>query len=956
VEEGGFVKRLIEEDFPIFEVSRESAREKSIRHGHISTLHIWWARRPLAACRAAIFASLVPDPATLIEPIPEYVDFLLETLPESPTEEKNEWPNMRARKRLVKFTADISPWEASNNQHLLKKARKIIEVGTAIINGLRGKELTKVIEGKRKVEMPKVLDPFAGGGSIPLEALRLGCEAHALEYNPVAVLILKATLEYPQKYGEKLVKDVEKWGRWVLDEAKGEIGKFYPEEGDSGQRDLLKRDKKAGWVPIGYIWARTMQCQNPACGAEIPLMRQFWLRRKEDSDGRIDWSGSIYLHPVIDKKKHVDFEIINAKQLAGFDPSKGTRPTSRARTSFVCPICGVTYKQRDIQKTANDRGIGHRLIAVVLHRPGERGKKYRLSTGNDLAVFAKAKKRLQEWLRKWDGEWSLVPDEPLPYLRSIFNVHVYGVRSWSELFNPRQLLCLRTFVAKLKASHAKMLKEGYDSEYAKTVATYTAFCLDRLTDYNSSLCVWAVSGEFVAHTFGRQALGMVWDYFELNPFSQSTGDWTSAQDWITRALEHCNNVSLKSVVRQGSAASLPYEDASFVAAVTDPPYYDNVPYADLSDFFYVWLKRSLSDLFPDLFATPLTPKSEEIVQLAERNPKAYGFKTKEFYQHMMEEAFKEIERVLNVDGIATIVFAHKTTAAWETLVAALLRAGLVPTSSWPIHTEMKARLRAKESAALASSFFLACRRREGNEAAYFKDIKHQLTKRIVERLDHFWKQGIRGADFFISAIGPAVEVFGRYEKVKKLSGEEVSISVLLDEVRKQVTEYALSKILHGVSLEKIDPLSRFYVLWRWTYNGETVPYDDARKLAQAVGIELDDIRGKGKLISGKDKIAVAKPDERNPDEVAKRQPMSLIDALHKSCLLWKADKRKQLEKFLAESGFADDPTFWETSQALSELLPDGDKEKQMIQGLLMKAPTISKEAGKQLTLDEEWLS
>jgi len=956
VEEGGFVKRLIEEDFPIFEVSKESAREKSIRHGHISTLHIWWARRPLAACRAAIFASLVPDPATLIEPIPEYVDFLLDTLPASPKEEKNEWPNMRARKRLVKFTADISPWEVCSNHHLLKKARKIIEVGTAVINGLRGKELTKVIKGKRKVEMPRILDPFAGGGSIPLEALRLGCEAHALEYNPVAVLILKATLEYPQKYGQKLVKDVEKWGNWVLDEAQKEIGEFYPEEGGSGQRDLLKKSSKANWIPIGYIWARTMQCQNPACGAEIPLMRQFWLRRKEDSDKKIDWSDSIFLHPIVDRDgKRVDFEIIKGKHIEGFDPSKGTRPTARARTSFVCPLCETTYKQKDVQKTANGTGLGQRMIAVAARGMTGHSKKYRIATEKDLHTFGQAVKALAGMSTECNGDCSAIPDESLPYLRSIFNVHVYGMHLWRDLFNPRQLLSVITLMEKLPKVNEKLAEEYRDKEYARIVSTYLAMGIDTVASYLCSIARYRGDNESFERAMDRQALPMVWDYGEVNPFARARGDLNSILKYVGAAVTHCQQVGHEGRVEMGSATRLGFESRSLDAVITDPPYYDSVPYADLSDFFYVWLKRYIGRLYPGLFSTPLSPKSEEAVQLAERNP-IYSFKTKEFYENTMLSAFQETSRVLKDGGVFTVVFAHKTTEAWETLVNAVIRAGIVPTSSWPIHTEMGARLRARESAALASSFFLACRKREGNDTAYFKDIKQELNRRIMERLDHFWEQGIRGADFFISAIGPAVEVFGRYGEVKKLSGDKVTVSELLDEVRNQVTQYALSKILHGVSLEKIDPLSRFYVLWRWTYNGETVPYDDARKLAQAVGIELDDIRGKGKLISGKDKIEVAKPDERNPDEVAKRQPMSLIDALHKSCLLWKADKRKQLEKFLTESGFADDPTFWETSQALSELLPDGDKEKQMIQGLLMKAPTISKEAGKQLTLDERWLS
>ena len=449
---------------------------------------------------------------------------------------------------------------------------------------------------------------------------------------------------------------------------------------------------------------------------------------------------------------------------------------------------------------------------------------------------------------------------------------------------------------------------------------------------------------------------MQWEYAEGNVLrTETVSGFKPNINSVVSVIKNLLPVRLQAVIRQGTATKLHQSNRLFDAVVTDPPYYDNVPYADLSDFFYVWLKRLLGDIIPDLFNTPLSPKSEEAIQ----EPVRHGGdpqKAKEFYEQMMGQSFSEIHRTLKDGGVATIVFAHKTTSAWETLVNALIRAGIVPTASWPIHTEMGARLRARESAALASSFFLACRKREGNETAYFKDIKQELNKRIMERLDNFWEQGIRGADFFISAIGPAVEVFGRYGKVKKLSGEEVTASELLEEVRKMVTQYALGRILKGVKLEKIDALSRFYILWRWTYNGETVPYDDARKLAQAVGVELDDVRGKGKLVSGKDKITVAKPDERKLDEIAKRQPVNLVDALHKACLLWKADKRKELESFLSESGFLNDDAFWETAQDLSDLLPDGDREKQMLQGLLMKAPSMPKKPEKQLSLNKEWLS
>jgi len=900
------MKRLIEVDFPIFDVSEESAKEKNIRHGHISTLHIWWARRPLAACRAAIYASLVPAPE-----------------------------DDKELREKMNFVAELCKWENSLNEEILSKARK------DILDANGG-------------EPPKVLDCFAGGGSISLEALRLGCESHAVELNPVAVLILKATLEYPQKYGKKLVEDVESWGKWVLEEARKELGRFYPEETVKG---YFSGDEEEGdkWIPVGYIWARTIKCQNPTCGAEIPLMRQFWLRKKTDSEGKIIWNDSIYLKPVIDKEnKKVEFEIIEGKRIEGFDPGKGTRPTVKARASFVCPICNTTYDTNTIRKIANDVGFGQRIFCVVLHNPKKTGKRYRVANVNDAKVFEDAKRALEEKVGNWMGDYPAIPDEPLPPDGTLgFRVNKYGLKTWGELFNERQLLALITFVEKVREAYGRMVEEGYEEEYAKAVVSYLALLVSRMTDYSNTFCMWNNAWEFANHMFARQTLSMLWDYSELNLFSSIlSGTWDSMSRQILRGVEAVNVSDIPATTFQSSATELPYPDNHFDAIITDPPYYDNVPYSDLSDFFYVWLKRTIGDLHPELFSTPLTPKSEEIIQEPMRHNKDVE-KAKKFYQDMMSKAFHEMNRVLKPNGIATIIFAHTSTTAWETLINALVEAGLVPTASWPVHTEMKARLRARESAALASSFFLTCHKREGNEEAYFKDIRKELEERIKERLEHFWSQGIKGADFFISAIGPAVEIYGKYAKVKKLSGEELKASELLEHVRRYVTEYALGRILKGIKLEHIDPVTRFYILWRWTYNGQEIEYDDARILSQAVGVELDKIWGKGNVVqkSGS-KIKVLSPQDRKIEEIKDRHPMILIDALHKACLLWHAERGKELENFLSSTGYLNNPVFWETVQALSELLPSGDKEKMMIQGLLLKAPVVTSEE-RQITL-ERW--
>lgn len=760
-------KRYIEESFPVKEVSDISSKEKNIRHGHISTLHIWWARRPLASSRATSYAALIPAP-----------------------EDINEWEKTR------QFIIDLSKWENSLNQHIIKKARE---------------DILKANDGK----IPRVLDPFSGGGSIPLEALRLGCETHAVEYNPVAVLILKCTLEYPQKYGKSgkvkwglfevqsknsLLEDVKRWGDWVLEEAKKEIGRFYPEDED-------------GSIPVGYIWARTISCQNPSCGAEIPLMRQFWLAKKNNK--------KVALYPYVEGKE-VKFKIVGdgyEKMPSGFNPEKGTV----SRAIAVCPVCGSTVDDKTTRKLFQQGKSGQRLVAVVLHKPGTSGKRYRLATEKDMEVFREAERYLEEKRQKLMDEWGIdpVPDEDLPPKETLgFRVQRYGMLKWGDLFNSRQKLALITFTEKVRLAYKKMIEEGYDEEYAKAVVSYLGLGVNRLADYNSSLTVWAVGGEFIAHTFGRQALPMVWDYFELNPWSEATGDWNSAMDWILNVLSHLSQIppvenngkQIIPTVKQASATELPYPDNYFDAVFTDPPYYDNVPYSYLSDFFYVWLKRSIGDLFPELFMTPLTPKSKEIVAYSHQEG---GFEAgKKYFEDMLKKVFKEIARVLKPNGIATIVYTHKSTSGWETLINSLLESDLVPTASWPIDTEMKARLRAKESAALASSIYFVCRKMERKETGWFNEVKNEIKNHITRKLESLWEEGVSGADFFVAGIGSAIEIFGKYRKIMDYSGKEIDTKELLEYIRQVVTDYAVKQILHNGIAGELSPLTKFYILWQ----------------------------------------------------------------------------------------------------------------------------------------------
>lgn len=890
------MKRLIEEDFPLKEVSEESAREKNIRHGHICTLHIWWARRPLASSRATTFAALIPAPK-----------------------------NHDELKKKLEFIAELSKWKNSLNQRLIDNARKEI----------------RDFFGEKA---PKVLDCFAGGGAIPLEALRLGCETHALELNPVGVLILKAVLEYPPKYGKRLIKEIQKWESWVHREAKKEIGKFYPKESHPSLKTLYGEASKEKQIPIGYIWARTIRCQNPSCNVEIPLMRQFWLARKEKK--------KIALEIVVDKKnKKINFKIVQGKETDSFDPSQGTT----RRATVRCPVCESGMDGTTLRKKAMEGNLGQRLIAVVLQTPGVKGRTYRTANNRDLAVFKKSEHYLSEKINNWKWDFNPTPDELLPKERakgfSGFRVLLYGMSTWSDLFNSRQKLALITFIEKVRMAYEKMIKEGYDAEYARAISLYLALGISRLSDRNSSLCRVIVQTEAIGFTFGRGALPMIWDYIEMNPFTHPSSWSFKIMDEIVSNIEHLSSLKgLSSDITLGTATRLPYPDNFFDAIITDPPYYDNVAYGDLSDFFYVWLKRTIGDLYPDIFATPLTPKSLEIIQDPAREKDAT------FFQDMLTKAFQEIHRVLKHDGVAVIVFAHKSTDAWETTINSLLKSGIVLTASWPIHTEMKARLIAQESAALASSVYMVCRKRTEEKIAYFDEIRGEIETRIKEKLTQFWEQGISGADFFVSAIGPAVEVFGKYSKVEKLSGEEVSVQELLEYVRKIVSEFALERVLKRADLGGVDAETRFYLLWRWTFGSAKVHFDDAIKLSRPMGVELTKMWDRtGFVKKEKGYVRVLDPKARAKDAAftKKTKFTSMIDALHHAVILWERGNKERIKEILDETGYAGNEIFWQTAQAISEILPQGDKEKQLLQGFLYGKEVYIKEAarGKKTLLD-----
>jgi putative DNA methylase len=912
-------RRLIEDYLPIQAISAEASREKSVRKGHISTLHLWWARRPLVACRAALYGALVS--ASRFRPA------------NGPEEKRDSL----TRANAAKFVERLCQYPGSP-QAIAEAQKHILEAHAERLSKETGKPVTveDIVDGR--APSPKVLDMFAGGGAIPLEALRLGCEAYALDLNPVAHIVELCTLVYPQKYGKPdpngrgmtgpknakgestwggLAEEVRYWGNWVLEKVKAEIGDLYPlipdpeykgrrPESQTGFWKTPKDDVPPGYlVPVAYLWTRTVRCKNPTCGATVPLVRQTWLCKKKDR--------FVALKMVVDRpeacppsQKKVRFEVVESRteKGLGFDPagfSKGGNAT--------CPFCG-TVADSDYVKAEGCAGrMGQQMMAVVCTRPGRQGKVYLSATDvpeqapDDAAIGARIEALCQR-------TGLTVPSEPMPKPGTLgFRVQPYGVKTWSDLFTLRQMLCLLTFAAAVREAERAMASLEVERRHA--VVTLLAAMVDRLASFSSTQCVWlCIEGERTANTFGRQALPMVWDFSETAPFNEENAAWPMALDRVIPAIES-SCVGTPAVVSRGSAAALPWPDASFDAVITDPPYYDNVPYADISDFFYVWLKRTVGHLYPEHFATETTPKKSEAVADATR----YGGskeKARRAYEEMMAQSFREAHRVLKPGGQMSVVYAHKTTLGWSTLVDALRGAGFTVTEAWPLDTEKPGRLRAQDSAALASSILLVARKREGQETGSYEDeVRPELEQIVRERVDSLWKMGITGADLVIAAVGAGLRAFTRFARVEYANGEEVPAEKFLAEVEGVVLETLLEKIfgMAGSGVAAVDGPSRFYVLWRYAYKAAEMEAGEAIVFTYGQNVELDGPKG---LSTGRHALVEKKKGkyrlrdftERGADEKLglpdNGTPASLIDALHR--ILWLVENQpRALNKFLDEA-------------------------------------------------------
>jgi adenine-specific DNA methylase len=872
------------------------------------------------------------------------------------------------RNALLDFIADFANWDNSTVPEYLAASRALTQSAHEALGGAPG---TK----------PLVVDPFAGGGSIPLEALRVGAEAFGSDLNPVAVLLNKVVLEYIPRHGVGLSAEVRKWGEWIKERAEKDIGALYPKDAD-------------GSVPLAYLWARTVTCEGPGCGAQIPLIRSLLLAKRGTK------SIALKLKPS-QSTKAIAIDIVTV------DDSKYLTKGTLRRGSATCPVCGYSVpgvRVRDQFKGKKGGADSARLLAVFCE--GEKGRFYRAPLGADLRAVETAQKRRSE-LEDCVTHSGLraIPNEKLPYLRSIFNVNLIDINRWGDMFSARQAVAIASLVSALSQAYEEISKSNI--ELAKATATLLACAIDRQADYCTSICTWVSSGEFVGHNFAQgQSLPIKWDFAEVAPLSNGSGNWDGAIDWIARVVDNLAQSQLSiGHAEQMSATKHALPDDSASAFITDPPYYDAIPYADLSDFFFVWLKRSLGRLYPELFSEELTPKRQEIVQLAERNID-YSYKTKCNFERLMRDAMEEGRRVTQPEGIAVVVFAHKGTSAWETMLQAVLDGGWVATASWPIDTEMGARLRAKNSAALASSVHIVCRPRErktdtrgANDVGDWRDVLEELPKRIHEWMPRLAAEGVVGADAIFACLGPALEIFSRYSRVEKASGEQVTLNEYLEYVWAAVAKEALNMIFEGADATGFEEDARLTAMWLWTLStgangngaagdetedeeeeddakkgkmgGFVLEYDAARKIAQGLGAHLEHLNSlveisgdKARLLPvserarhlfGKDEGGAptkrkAKPKQLSFTDVldeseeeggwgeknAPKVGSTVLDRIHQSMILFAAGRNEALKRFLVTEGAGQDQRFWRLAQALSALYPGTSDEKRWVDGVLAR--------------------
>jgi len=1076
--------RLIEHAFPLKQASLDSVHEKNVRHGHISTLHIWPARRPLAACRAALIATLLPDPSASPKP-------------EGMTDTQWEAEIKRRRRELCeKIGGKVV---TKNEKKKMPNGQTVERIKEETVGGIlhwgRETENAETLEWFRQEirkayggRAPKVLDPFAGGGAIPLEAMRLGCEATAIDINPVAWFILKCTLEYPQKlagqtrplpefilhndafmaeffkkakgYGEaevtaalkrlhkslkKKTKDTGKgrqgalpfaplastegeelladlawhvraWGQWVLDRARRELAQCYPTYADfepikkdhiayehqpmrlvplkdDGTPDIdslnaefteeyLADKRNPRWVAkptVAYLWARTVVCKN--CRATVPLLKTRWLCKKPNK--RV----LLTMEPNADRTAvvfGVDASVPakggNAAQKREHDKRLGAGTMSRAGAQ--CPCCGAINTMEDIRLEGKAGRLGSVMTAVVVDTPA--GKEYRLPTEHELAVATPSEEQVQAAFK--DVPFG-VPDEPTPAgggsgAGRAFSVQGYGLMKWRDLFTPRQLMALGTFVAATRAARCDMAFPQLPPEWIEAISAYLASILDFVINRNSTICTWTLTRQTTRSTFARFALPISWDFSEASVLEQGSGGYSGAIDWIGRCIDHtlsfATDCPAPSVEQRSATAP---SDKGYDVVLTDPPYYDAIPYSDLMDYFHIWLRRTLFGISPSVdaaFAHTLSPKWDseandgELIDDCSRHGNDAAL-SKHVYEDGMARVFGSCCEALKPEGRLVIVFANKQPDAWETLVSAIIRAGFVVDGSWPIQTEMGNRTRALVGAALASSVWLVCKKRPATaKPGWDNKVLEEMRANIAEKLRDFWDAGIRGPDFVWAATGPALEAYSKHPVVRKANEPNATMNVgeFLNHVRRMVVDYVVGQVLSGedpetrgrgdAAIGNLDEVTAYYLLHRHNFGMDEAPVGACILYATACSLSDAELEKTWDILSRTGSDAAAEEDseaEESADaagdaepaedsgggskvklkawnqrkgksmgyEAPEGKPVPLIDRIHRVMHLWKEGDVQKVDEYLDQHALRRNELFKRVVQSLIELSSNSER-------------------------------
>lgn len=989
-----YPKRLIEVDLPIAAVSLAAVSSRRKKKGNLNSLHMWWARRPLAACRAVTLATLWPDPVDLVawadaaDPSPEQCEAIHTFLSES-RQLIAKWATIGLKdcdSETYEFLTSIQGCDSISLESLQKAL--IAFVGVAANDSVAAKpfyaeamaritKLSHAATGGVSGSKPLVIDPFAGGGSFPIEALRVGADVYASDLNPVPVILNRLLVEQLPRFGNELASRFRVAATRFLREARATLKQYYP-------------SRRQGEEPIVYFWARTLRCEGPDCGCTIPLLSRLQITKRQ--------SPQIVAVPVV-----IDDEIrieVRARR-KGETLSAGT---ARGGT-VTCPACGFAFGEVRYRQVCRDGQLGETLYAVADRVLQTGARSFRSPLQEEIDAFAAATKAVETVTAPWSHAMDTVPGEEISKDEPRrLNIRQYGFTRWGQLFNSRQALTLVTLGAQVEKERQSQLADGVEPGLADAVATALAISVSNLVHYQTNMCMYLSDG-MISLFIQSSAIPMRADYAEANPLMKDlVGGLEYQLERSAEVLEAYSSLCAEpGVVHRSPAQEIPLPSNSADVVMTDPPYYFSIPYADLSDVFYVWLRRFCYPMRLPFLQLDQTPKTEEATQSLPHS-KSPSLKDKEHYERVIGSAFAHIKDIVREDGIGVVVFAHASTDGWEAIMQGLVEAGWMITATWPIDTENVNRMLASRQRTLASSVHLVCRpRREefvsgDHGIGDWQDVLAELPKRIRAWMPRLAEEHIYGADAIFACLGPALEVFTRYRRVEKASGDAVPLRTYLEHVWAAVASEALSMIFEGADATELEPDARLTAMWLWTLGGGgpqdvessdtderaktarfDMEFDAARKIAQGLGVHLEnsesivEVKGdKARLLPVSERVRGlfgkdATEEARNRGRKKKTHQPSLfeeleaieaeaesggngrfgglegartgstvLDTVHQSMILFASNRSEALRRFLVDDGIGRDGRFWKLAQALSALYPSGTDEKRWVDGVLAR--------------------